>query len=635
MSRRAAIYCRVSTPGQEDGSSLDTQERACRAWAEERGIADAVVQREVWSGADRHRPGLDAAIATLREGDVFLAYALDRVSRNQLDTAIILDRIEAAGATLELVTEDFERSATGTFLRAAKAFAAELEHEKIAERTTRGRLAKMHGNPGAGVDPRPLGTQRVPFGLRWVEEFEPRGGTMRPMKRRFEADPETIESLRSIFDWYDRGASLSGVGKRLQALGVKPPGFRRIGGTQWSRATVRAILTNENYVGVGYVGTTKHTKADGKTIRPRDEWIMLPHGTYPRVVDDAVFARVRERLEHNKTETVPGNRNPKIGMLRRGVGVCAYCRKGLSVAMNSGKPYYRCHPENRAHHGCGCYGMHVALLDGEVWTFVRNLLQRPGALEAKLFGEPAPDLADAALPAAREEVTRLATERDRVHRRLRTTDDEILAISYESELKCVLAEIRAAEARCQALVAEHEVWRIAQEQRDQVLDDAARIARDVDTLDFAGRRNVLRRLGAEIQLFSEKDADPRWRITTRFTVGRSVSFAVNTPVDLGIYAVGGSSGVIPSGTVLVDDGFDEGFNEDDDAGDPPDLDSRLAAAGASRSAHRAVCARTRPARARTARGARSSPACGRRGRSPGTPAPRAGRGCPCARTLRQ
>jgi DNA invertase Pin-like site-specific DNA recombinase len=117
----------------------------------------ASVEREVWSGGDRHRPALDALLDRLMPGDVVLAYALDRLSRSQIDTAILIDRIEAAGASLRLVTEDFEQSATGTFLRNAKAFVAELEREKIAERTQRGRRARVASG-------KPLVGQRPPYG---------------------------------------------------------------------------------------------------------------------------------------------------------------------------------------------------------------------------------------------------------------------------------------------------------------------------------------------------------------------------------------------------------------------------------------------------------------------------------------
>src|SRR5215211_6288148 len=48
---RVAIYCRVSSPGQEDNSSLDTQEAACRAHAAEQGWTVVGVYREVHTGA--------------------------------------------------------------------------------------------------------------------------------------------------------------------------------------------------------------------------------------------------------------------------------------------------------------------------------------------------------------------------------------------------------------------------------------------------------------------------------------------------------------------------------------------------------------------------------------------------------
>src|SRR4051812_10544616 len=98
-SSRVHIYCRVSSQGQEDGYSLATQEQACRAWCGERGQTAASVAREVWSGGDRHRPELDVTLERLLLGDTLLCYALDRLSRSQVDTAIIVDRVESAGAS--------------------------------------------------------------------------------------------------------------------------------------------------------------------------------------------------------------------------------------------------------------------------------------------------------------------------------------------------------------------------------------------------------------------------------------------------------------------------------------------------------------------------------------------------------
>jgi site-specific DNA recombinase len=180
----AHIYCRVSSQGQEDGYSLATQETACRSWCAERGLAVASVAREVWSGGDRHRPELDAMLDRLTPGDVLLSYDLDRLSRGgQVDTAIIIDRIESAGASVAFVTLDFEKSETGALLRNVRAFAAALEREKIAERTQRGRRARaMSGKPLPGA--------KAPYGYTWTDSE----------KTRLDLDPERAPVVRCVFD---------------------------------------------------------------------------------------------------------------------------------------------------------------------------------------------------------------------------------------------------------------------------------------------------------------------------------------------------------------------------------------------------------------------------------------------------
>src|SRR5215213_6716834 len=209
---RVHVYTRVSSQAQEDNTSLGTQEAACRAWAAERSLAVASVAHEVWSGADRHRPELDAMLDRLLPSDIVLAYALDRVSRSQVDTAILIDRIEGAGASLALVTEDFERSAVGTFLRNAKAFVAELEREKIAERTQRGKRARA----AAG---KPLPGARAPYGYLWADSE----------KTRLVRDEPHARVVREIFDLFLSGLPLRAVATRLEERGIPSPPARSVG----------------------------------------------------------------------------------------------------------------------------------------------------------------------------------------------------------------------------------------------------------------------------------------------------------------------------------------------------------------------------------------------------------------------
>src|SRR4030095_15738227 len=83
VRRRAAIYMRVSSKGQEEKYSLSTQDEACRAYCAERGyeVVEAHVYREVHCGDELwERPLLDQLRAAVPRGefDVIVSYVYDR-----------------------------------------------------------------------------------------------------------------------------------------------------------------------------------------------------------------------------------------------------------------------------------------------------------------------------------------------------------------------------------------------------------------------------------------------------------------------------------------------------------------------------------------------------------------------------
>src|SRR5688572_7008662 len=104
---RAITYARVSTDAQErDGTSLDTQERACLDFARAQGWLAVESVRDAASGFSLDRPGIERVRQLLRAGavDVVLAYAVDRLSRNQNHIGVLVDEIQQSGARLEFVT---------------------------------------------------------------------------------------------------------------------------------------------------------------------------------------------------------------------------------------------------------------------------------------------------------------------------------------------------------------------------------------------------------------------------------------------------------------------------------------------------------------------------------------------------
>jgi site-specific DNA recombinase len=194
---RVVIYVRVSTDAQErDGSSLESQEVACRDFVDRGGWHLVEIVRDTASGYTLDRPGMQRVRHLLRQQaiDVVLAHAVDRLSRKQNHMAVLFEEILDAGATLECVTEKFEDSAIGRFILMTRAFAAEVEREKIVERTMRGKTAR------ANAGKLPQATGKGIYGYRY-----------NPATGQREIEPAQAEIVRRIFTLFVAGESCHGV----------------------------------------------------------------------------------------------------------------------------------------------------------------------------------------------------------------------------------------------------------------------------------------------------------------------------------------------------------------------------------------------------------------------------------------
>lgn len=88
-------YARCSTDGQD----LSAQKQAL----ENLGVApDRIYTDHGLTGTGRARPGLDQALAAVREGDTFVVPKLDRLARSIPDARAIADQLEAKGVKLAL-----------------------------------------------------------------------------------------------------------------------------------------------------------------------------------------------------------------------------------------------------------------------------------------------------------------------------------------------------------------------------------------------------------------------------------------------------------------------------------------------------------------------------------------------------
>src|SRR5690242_15721158 len=95
--RRVIIYARISDRKQLDGVSLETQVDKCTKYSDEQGWCIVRIIQEVHTGMEyRERKLLSEAREMIRnnEADIFLVNSLDRLSREMIHQAVLMDEIK-------------------------------------------------------------------------------------------------------------------------------------------------------------------------------------------------------------------------------------------------------------------------------------------------------------------------------------------------------------------------------------------------------------------------------------------------------------------------------------------------------------------------------------------------------------
>jgi len=130
-------YARVST--QDQNLHLLLQRDALQRDAlTEAGCAKFF--EDTLSGAQAERPGLDAALAYLREGDTLVVWKLDRLGRSLQQLIEIVKLLEERGIGLRSLKESLDTtSAGGKLVFHLFGALAEFERDVIKERSKRGR----------------------------------------------------------------------------------------------------------------------------------------------------------------------------------------------------------------------------------------------------------------------------------------------------------------------------------------------------------------------------------------------------------------------------------------------------------------------------------------------------------------
>ena len=488
----AALYCRVSTSGQEeDGTSLDTQEERCRHYATEQGylIDEAHVYREVYTGTELwQRPKLTALREAIRKGCVthLVAYAIDRLSRDPVHLGVVLSEAEHHGVAVEFVSEPLDHSPEGQLIRFVRGYAARIEVEKIRERALRGKRARVQNGKIHNFGTELYGYRRDKArGIREVYE------------------PEAV-IVRSLFRWYaEEKLSVRSIVKRLNGQEVPPPSMSKMlyqdpdRRPHWGKGQVHRILREPAYKGITISWRYDH---EGR-LKPETEWISLPEGVTPALVSPGLWeaAQVR-RASNGGAET----RNQARPQLLRGLVVCAVCGRKMRLSPESrGRMTYRCASRETPSGPCGSRRVPAADLEQWAWEEIFTRLQNPTLFEEefKRQQEVGPDPALLADKGALERsLTKLEQQQAKLVRTFREDEEgqfppdllrrELAQVDKEKEqLATALTQV---EARLAA-------WQVNIQRWDSLTVFCRGVAQKLETFDIPKKRLALELLAVTVR----------------------------------------------------------------------------------------------------------------------------------------
>ena len=368
MSKRVAIYCRVSTTEQaEEGYSIDEQNIKIREYCEKEGheIYNLYEDRGISGKNITNRPGIKQLLedATKNKFDLLIVWKLNRVSRRLIDILNIVELLNKHNVDFRSLTENFEtETPSGKLQLNIMGAIGEFERETIAENVKMGLLARAkEGRWNGGVV---LGYDLVEL---------PNEGKKRK-NTRLEINEKEANTVRRIFELYSQGHGYKAVVNRVNKEGHKT---KRNG--KFAVNTVKTILTNPVYIGkIRYNVRQDWSRKRRNNINANP---ILSDGIHEPIIDEETWNKVQVLLKEksNKHNKIYDCEFPLTGILK-----CPVCGAGMTIMRSTRKrkdgtkrvnEYYACgNWKNKGTSVCNSNAIRIDVADDYVLNKIMELI---------------------------------------------------------------------------------------------------------------------------------------------------------------------------------------------------------------------------------------------------------------------
>ena len=327
MKPRVAIYARYSSDLQKK-SSIEDQLRICRERAVHEGwdVINCYTDPAITGSTFMMRPGIRMLMQDAEAGafDIVLTEALDRLSRDQADMAVMYKRLSFYGIQIVTLSEG-DVGLIDVGLRGVMNQLYIIEMAKKVKRGQRGRVEA--GKITAGLA----------YGYDVVKMFDARG---EPIRGERKINPEQAAVVLRIFSDYAAGKSPKAIASQLNKEGVRSPA-----GKGWNQSSINGrreagygILNNHIYAGeiVWNRVSERHCPDTGRVLRrlnPKEDWV-INQAPEMRIVPQEIWDAVKKKqanLSHGGSGKFWDAQRPRYllsGLLKCGDCGGSYSRKG-------------------------------------------------------------------------------------------------------------------------------------------------------------------------------------------------------------------------------------------------------------------------------------------------------------------
>jgi site-specific DNA recombinase len=323
--KKGIIYVRVSSADQTQGTSLDSQERACQEYALKNGIE--IVQVFIEKGESATATTRTEFIKALEfcrkhtgEVTTFLVWKIDRFARNTTDHFAVRAKLTQQGITLQSVTEPITQDHIGKLMETFLAGYAEFENEVRKQRCTGGMQARLREG---------VWCWSPPIGYTNSKKIKDRRKLMPDIP-----DEERFYLIQKGLRLYMKGNhTITALAEESERWGLKTRTGKPMRKQLWD-----VILVDKFYAGIL---VDPWTGEEYKGLHTP----MITHDEYERI------QQVKRGLSNNATAQRLST-NPDFPLRRFVLCECGrFYTASWSTGRNKKYPIYHCHNKNCLHFG--------------------------------------------------------------------------------------------------------------------------------------------------------------------------------------------------------------------------------------------------------------------------------------------